>query len=244
MSEALDHLRWASWRRHVLARRLPGFWASMWSYAAPDCTFSPCNRLYRRSFLRSAALGRMTYVAESSRIGYTDIGAFSSIGPNVLLGGLGVHPVDRLSTHPAFYSICLQAGATFAEQDLTQELPRTRIGNDVWIGASSIVLDGNDIGDGAIVAAGAVVAKPVAPYAIVGGVPARVIRYRFDEETIAALLEWRWWSLSDAQLKQIAPRFMAQREWTPQAVKDTMLATEPQRAAAPDISMMISTRPS
>lgn len=222
MNEAADKLRWMLWRRYALASRLLGFWASPWSYATPDCTFSPFNHLYRRSYLRSTALGRMTYVAEASRIGFADIGSFSSIGPDVLLGGLGIHPVDKLSTHPAFYSLRLQAGITFARQNSVLELPRTRIGNDVWIGAGSIVLDGIEIGDGSIIAAGTVVTKPVPPYAVVGGVPAKVIRYRFDEPTIAALLNWRWWSLNNAQLERIAARFMSQVKWTPESINEAI----------------------
>jgi len=210
--EIIDRLKWAAVRRKKLARALPGFWASFWSYASPDCSFSSHNRIYRRTYLRNVSLGRMTYVAEVSRIGFADIGAFSSIGPNVLLGGLGSHPVDRLSTHPAFYSSRLQAGDTFSQSDMIEELPRTKVGNDVWIGAGSIVLDGVSIGDGAIIAAGAVVNKDVPPYAIVGGVPARIIRYRFDEETIDALLEWRWWELDNNQLQALAPGFM-NRNW-------------------------------
>jgi acetyltransferase-like isoleucine patch superfamily enzyme len=163
----------------------------------------------------------MTYVAESSRIGFADIGAFSSIGPNVLLGGLGCHPVDRLSTHPAFYSSRLQAGDTFSQNDTFEELPRVTVGSDVWIGAGSIVLDGVNIGDGAIIAAGAVVNKDVPPYAIVGGVPAKLIRYRFNQETIDALLEWRWWDLDNNQLQSLAPGFM-NRDWNVEAVHTMM----------------------
>lgn len=208
--EIVDRLKWAVLRRQQLAKNLPGFWASFWSYASPDCEFSANNHIYRRAFLRSVSLGRMTYVGEVSRLGYTDIGAFSSIGPNVLIGGLGCHPVDRLSTHPAFYSARLQAGETFSKGGIIEELPRVKIGSDVWIGAGSIILDGINIGDGAIVAAGAVVTKDVPPYAIVGGVPARIIRYRFDEETIDALLEWRWWDMDNQQLQSLAPGFIKQ----------------------------------
>jgi len=71
------------------------------------------------------------------------------------------------------------------------------IGNDVWIGVGAILLPGVTIGDGAIVSAGAVVAGDVPPYAIVGGSPARVLRRRFDSDTIAAMLRIRWWDWSD-----------------------------------------------
>lgn len=229
MSEAPDRIRWALLRRQQIAARLDGFWASCWSYAATDCIFSAYNRIYRRAYLRGCSLGRMTYVAENSRIGFTDIGAFTSIGPKVSLGGLGWHPIDRLSTHPAFYSARLQAGASFMRPhngiSHEDELQRTAVGNDVWMGVGCIVLDGLTIGDGAVIAAGAVVTKDVPPYAIVGGVPARIIRYRFDEETIAALLAWRWWELSNDKLAPIAARFMGETQWNAAEISRLMHET-------------------
>lgn len=223
MRDGLDHIRWALFRRRSLARQLAGFWASPKSYATPDCSFSDYNRLYQRTFLRACRLGRMSYVAEGSRLGFSTVGAYASIGPDVRIGGLGRHPVDRLSTHPAFYSARLQAGMSFVERDLEDELPAVTLGNDVWIGAGAIVLDGLTLGDGCVVAAGAVVTRDVAPYAIVGGVPARLIRYRFDDATIEALLAWRWWEQDPARLAQIAPRFR-ENTWTPQAVWDAIEA--------------------
>ncbi len=71
------------------------------------------------------------------------------------------------------------------------------IGNDVWIGSNVLIIGGIKIGDGAIVAAGAVVTKDVPPYAIVGGIPARIIRFRFDKEQINKLLELKWWNKDD-----------------------------------------------
>lgn len=234
MREGLDRIRWTLWRRRSLAQQLRGFWASPKSYATEDCSFADYNRLYQRSFLRASRLGTMSYVAEGSRIGFTTAGAFTSIGPNVLLGGLGRHPIDRLSTHPAFYSARLQAGRSFVEADLEDELPAVSVGNDVWIGAGSIVLDGLTLGDGCVVAAGAVVTRDVAPYAIVGGVPARLIRYRFDDATIEALLAWRWWEIDPLRLGQIAHRFR-EDYWTPQAVWDAIeeLAALPPGRASP-----------
>jgi len=223
VSERTDLVRWILFRRRQLASRLPGFWASARSYATPDCVFSANNRIYRRAFLRSCSLGNMSYIAEGTSVGFTEIGAFCSIGPNVSLGGLGWHPTDRLSTHPAFYSSRLQAGTTFVTHsdglDNEAELPHTTVGNDVWIGAGSIVLDGVTIGDGAIIAAGAVVTKNVPPYAIVGGVPAQIIRYRFDINTITALLKWRWWELSNDEIHQMAHQFMGQTQWNTKTIE-------------------------
>lgn len=224
MSELADRMLWVLHRRRKLASNLPGFWASIRSYATPDCVFADYNRIYRRVYLRSCKLGNMSYIAEGTSIGFTNIGAFCSIGPNVSLGGLGWHPTDRLSTHPAFYSSRLQAGTTFVaqsnEHDRAKELQHTEVGNDVWIGAGCIVLDGVNIGDGAIVAAGAVVTKDVPPYAIVGGVPAQIIRYRFDINTISALLKWRWWDLGNDEIQTMAVRFMNQTQWNTKVIDE------------------------
>src|SRR5665811_2625453 len=81
--------------------------------------------------------------------------------------------------------------------------PQVVIGNDVWIGANATILRGVTIGDGAIIASGSVVTKDVAPYSVVGGVPARHIRFRFDEDTIAELLDLRWWRFSPNDLSGV-----------------------------------------
>jgi len=102
---------------------------------------------------------------------------------------------------------------TFCTDSIFEELKRTQIGNDVWIGARAIVLDGISIGDGAVIAAGAVVTKDVPPYAIVGGVPAKLIRYRFEDDVIQELLKWKWWDLSLDDLQKNAPQFISQERW-------------------------------
>ena len=76
------------------------------------------------------------------------------------------------------------------------------IGNDVWIGSHALILGGVKIGDGAVIGAGAVVTKDVPPYAVVGGVPARIIKYRFSQEIIDKLLEIKWWNLPENILKE------------------------------------------
>jgi acetyltransferase-like isoleucine patch superfamily enzyme len=104
--------------------------------------------------------------------------------------------------HPEFVSTCHFYWTTgFGEPESGASSGPILIGNDVWTGFDSIILSGVTIGDGAVIAAGAVVTKDVPPYAIVGGVPAEIIRYRFDEETRAALLRIRWWDWPESKIR-------------------------------------------
>ena len=108
----------------------------------------------------------------------------------------------QVSTSPVFYSTRRQCGLTYAkEQSFVEWRGRTKIGNDCWIGDKAFLVGGITIGDGAVVLAGAVVTKDVHPYAIVGGVPAKVLRYRYDEETIAFLNRIQWWNQSKEYLQ-------------------------------------------
>lgn len=157
-----------------------------------DTVLGECTVVYPPFFLRRVNLGNYSYIAKNSSISYCTIGKFCSIGPNFCCG-LGVHPTNGVSTSPMFYSTAKQNGVSLCKENIFEESKQTAIGNDVFIGANVTVLDGITIGDGAIVGAGAVVTKDVPPYAIVAGVPAKIIRYRFDEKTIDALLKIQWW---------------------------------------------------
>lgn len=141
----------------------------------------------------------------------TSIGRYCSIAGGVRIGEPD-HPVDWMSTSPFQYD-ARRFGWHPSADDCSIRVPEgdrafrkgpVVIGNDVWIGADAVVLRGVTIHDGAVVAAGAVVTKDVAPYTIVGGVPAREISKRFDDETIAELLELAWWRFSPNQLDGIA----------------------------------------
>jgi acetyltransferase-like isoleucine patch superfamily enzyme len=112
-----------------------------------------------------------------------------------------------ISAHPAFYSTARQAQITFVDKDYFSEFKRVTIGHDVWIGTRSIIMGGVSIGNGAIIGAGAVVTKDVPPYAVVAGVPAKVVRYRFDAEEIEKLEEIKWWDRDISWLRQNADLF-------------------------------------
>lgn len=155
------------------------------------------------SVITNSWMGRGSYMAENCRMNETSIGRFCSIAPNVSTF-FGTHPTHTfVSTFPSFYFDTTSIlGFTFYnnEKPAYKLYRRTKngyvvsIGNDVWIGEGVRILDGITIGDGAIIAAGAVVVKDVPAYAIVGGVPAKTIKYRFSEEQINFLLSFEWWN--------------------------------------------------
>ena len=146
---------------------------------------------------RSTFAGRMgygSYMCENCHI-VGDIGRFTSIAAEVR-SAQGVHPTGApfATTSPMFYSLRKQTMTTFATEQRFDELkPPVKIGNDCWIGTRVFLAGGVTVGDGAILLAGAVVTKDIPPYAVAGGVPARILRYRYDEETMAFLKQARWW---------------------------------------------------
>jgi len=148
--------------------------------------------------------GPRTYV-ESARIG-----KFCSIARQTVLG-VGNHDHTLVSTHP--FIIAPEFGGLISRRSAEVQRPAPVIGNDVWIGINSIIMRGVTIGDGAVVAANSVVTHDVPPYAIVGGVPARLIRLRFSDATIAALQRIRWWDWSEADLRDRAPAFRDPEEF-------------------------------
>ncbi|WP_379653927.1 CatB-related O-acetyltransferase [Pseudoxanthomonas sp. UC19_8] len=140
------------------------------------------------------SVGRFTYGNPMLKVWAEDesiaIGAFCSIADEVIIFGGGEHRSDWVTTFP----LRIAFGDPLAKRDgLPASKGPTRIGSDVWLGHGAMVLSGVSVGDGAIVGAGAVVAKDVPPYAIVAGNPAKVVRKRFSEDQIEALLAIRWW---------------------------------------------------
>lgn len=180
---------------------------------AVNTDFGGGNAIYKNAFLSGCKIGKNSFVAESAFLECAAIGAYCSIGPFVRTVR-GRHPVDFISTHPIFYSSASASGKSFGGKNSFKEYifaddngHSVIIGNDVWIGQGAYLMEGVKIGDGAVVAAGAVVVKDVPPYAVVGGVPAKIIKYRFEQDKIDFLLKYKWWNKPENELKGMADDF-------------------------------------
>lgn len=131
----------------------------------------------------------------------TDIGAFCSISWNVTIGGAN-HDYTRICQHSMLYDEQSGIRPSYIEKSYDRFSEPLSIGNDVWIAAGSIITRGVTIGDGAVIAANAVVTKDVPPYAIVAGSPAKIIKYRFTPEVIELLIQLRWWQWPVDKIQQ------------------------------------------
>lgn len=162
---------------------------------------SEYSKIYPFSIITNSKIGSFSYVSYFCKINNSTIGKFCSIAQNVKMG-LGVHPINYLSTSPIFYSPQNPLKIRLLKNLLFEDHIPIIIHNDVWIGTNVSVLDGVTIGDGAIIGANSVVTKDVDSYSIVGGVPAKEIRKRFDSDLIEELLELKWWDCPIEKLKQ------------------------------------------
>lgn len=157
--------------------------------------FEGGNTIKNNSQFINSYIGMRSYIGQDCRFNDTYIGRYTSIASNVI-SLIGTHPIEKfVSTHPYFYSPSPDDCNYFNEFSKAKNSNYSIvIGNDVWICENVMLMQGITIGDGAIVAAGAIVTKDVPPFAVVGGVPAKFLRYRFSQEEIKYLLEIKWWN--------------------------------------------------
>ncbi|MEP9399950.1 DapH/DapD/GlmU-related protein [Mesorhizobium sp. KR2-14] len=159
-----------------------------------DSTIGRCCEILEDSSLHRVEVGDYSYLGPRCIVGDATIGKFCAIAAEVRIGAPN-HPMDRPSMHrfsycPEYYSVDAVRDDSFFDQ---RREDRVVIGNDVWIGHGVIVLPGVKVGDGAVLAAGAVVTKDVKPYTIAGGVPAKIIRERFTRTIAERLTSIAWW---------------------------------------------------
>lgn len=174
--------------------------------AVVDKTAAICSgvRFYR------GKIGKYSYIGNNSFVSDTDIGSFTSISTDCYIGGTS-HPTDWVSTSPVFHKWENIMKKNFARHEF-EIFKRTTIGNDVWIGNRVMIKAGVKIADGAVIGMGSIVTKDIGPYEIWAGNPARLIRKRFEDETIDALEKMKWWEWDDNKIEKYAEKFTVPSE--------------------------------
>lgn len=166
-----------------------------------NCRLSGPIKIGAHVSIFDADISRYTYIAGQGLIIKAKIGPFCSIAQGVTIG-LPSHPTCGISTNPIFFSNLSQCGIKWRDDATEKEFLPVIIGADVWIGANVLIKGGTKIGIGAVIGAGAVVTRDVPDFAVVGGVPAKIIRYRFDKLTCEKLLASRWWEAPVITLRE------------------------------------------
>jgi phosphonate metabolism protein (transferase hexapeptide repeat family) len=175
-----------------------------------DCVFGKFTVVGVRAVLAEVVLGDYSYFSRGGEAIYTTVGKFTSIGANVRFNALD-HPMHRISQHnityrPNEYFTGGKIDKNFRE---FRQSKRVTVGNDVWVGHGAIVMPGISIGHGAVIAAGAVVTKDVEPYAVVAGVPAKRIKWRFETSIRDGLMALAWWDWDLDTLAKAIPDMQA-----------------------------------
>lgn len=179
-----------------LIKKLPGS-------AIASSVIPKQSKVEARSTVINTDMGIYSYVGYNCTVLNCSVGNFCSIADGVLIG-LGNHPINWVSTSPAFYYGRDSIPKDLASKEFKHEEKRTIIGNDVWIGARATIKEGVTIGDGAIIGMGSIVTKDIPAYAIAVGNPAKPIGYRFEKDIRDRLLSSKWWELPLDVLKKNA----------------------------------------
>tara|TARA_Y100000817_G_C16860180_1_gene545450 strand:+ start:1067 stop:1636 length:570 start_codon:yes stop_codon:yes gene_type:complete len=166
---------------------------------------SKTSKIESGSNVINTNMGRHSFAGYNCEISNCEIGSFTSIANNVVIGG-GEHPTNWVSMSPVFYKGRDSVKAKFSKHR-RDPIKLTKIGHDVWIGEKAILKQGVKVGNGAVIGMGSVVTKNIDPYTIVAGCPAKVLRKRFDDKIISDLLNSEWWNLNDEDLKNYANYF-------------------------------------
>lgn len=191
-------LQWKYWGRHLRIGYLS---------RVQQCVFGNYNWVGSHCVVINSKLGDFSYVNDYSYILNTRMGKYCSVGPNVKIAP-GKHPSTIfVSTHPVTFNNQGNFVKNFTSNAVFKNFDQVTVGNDVWIGANAIIIDGATIADGAIIAANAVVVKDVGAYEIVGGNPAKLIKKRFDDNQIAQLLDFKWWNKDEVWIEEHIARF-------------------------------------
>lgn len=175
-------------------------------HISKDSIFEGMSQIHSNTTF-NGSLGFGSYIGSYCNLS-ADIGRFTSIAPYVRCNS-GIHPYTYpfATTAPSFFSLNFhhsQNGSSFARKQMFEELSfydkkrkiAVKIGSDCWIGEGAFLVGGITIGDGAVILAHAVVTKDVPPYAIVGGIPAKILKYRYSQEDITFLMKIKWWNNS------------------------------------------------
>ncbi len=173
------------------------------------------NYIGRGTVLKHTTVGFGSIIHDHGDFSNTRVGRYNSIGPDVATI-LGRHPLDKhVSTHTALFDASSPHGFTYTDETTFQAENfldeaagvQVIIGNDVWIGNDVRILSGVTVGDGAVIGCGSVVTKDLEPYGIYAGVPAKLIRKRFDDKTIEALLKLKWWDRGEEWIRSHIKQF-------------------------------------
>lgn len=169
--------------------------------AIKNSTFHKKSKVHSGSTIINSSFNKYSYCGYDCLFNNCEVGSFTSIASNVKVGGSS-HPVDFVTTSPSFLSHRDSINIKLAKHEYNN-IPRTVIGSDVWIGEGAFVKSGVTIGHGSVIGMGTVVTKDVPAYSFFCGNPGKVVKMRFEPELIARMLDSKWWELSDSQLTKL-----------------------------------------